>query len=166
MQISRSRLFLSASACFVIFHFFFSTVYCFLRLTTLQWTVFFFCQALENQSQHSLSSVERWSLFCDFRSFQGGGGGEGLENETNVIRINSQATANFCDGPLKHTFGSSLEYAAWRFFETFPRAALQCLSLLSLLSKTLISDSCFSCDRPASRHGTSVLWSSLWELVR
>ena len=33
-------------------------------------------------------TVERWSLFCDFRSFQGGGGG-GVENETNVLRFAS-----------------------------------------------------------------------------
>ena len=28
---------------------------------------------MENQSQHSLSAVGRWSLFCDFRRFRGGG---------------------------------------------------------------------------------------------
>ena len=73
----------------------FSTVYCFLRQTTLQWTVFF-CQALENQSQHSLSSVERWSLFCDFCSFQGGG----RRLRMKLTLFVSQASANFCDGPL------------------------------------------------------------------
>ena len=60
-------------------------------------------------------SPERWSLFCDFRSFQGGG--RGVENETYVLRF-----ASFCEllrRPLRSGRGPLWRCCQVFFFTSF-----------------------------------------------